>query len=71
MLILINLKIVGYHLIVLTNQLLLFFKLKNYNQIYKQIIDSILFLKNQKTISNRVIRKVRKARHQNPEFGHT
>jgi hypothetical protein len=47
--VLINLKQSGYHLVVLTNQLLLFCQIKkNHNQNYKTIIDFLSFLKNQK-----------------------
>jgi hypothetical protein len=53
MLIFINLKTVGYHLMIDTTKLLTFFSnKKNHNQNYKQFIDFIPFLKSQKIISN-------------------
>jgi hypothetical protein len=45
-LVLINLTPTSYHLVIFTNQLLLFFQIKNHNQNYKHFIDFILIFKN-------------------------
>jgi hypothetical protein len=55
----INLKAINHHLAVLTNRLLIFSN-KNHNQNYKHFIGFIIFLKNKKIVSNRIVRKGRK-----------
>lgn len=45
MLIFINLKIIDYHLAILTKWLLLFFQINNNNQNYKKKIDFIIIFK--------------------------
>jgi hypothetical protein len=43
--ILINLRIVGHHLVVFINYLLLLFQIKNYNQNIEKLLILFLFLK--------------------------
>lgn len=60
-LVFINLRTVDYHLTILTNQLLLFFKSENKIKITNKLLVKQIV----------VIRKVNKTHRPNPKFGHT